>query len=410
MKLIRFRRQRGSRSLTTSGLAVPDEHPRNREAGQAVLIIMAICLAIFLGFAALATDVGTFFHDRRLIQTAADSAAIAGASELTYGDVTASAQGDAAKNGVTNGVNGTTVVVNNPPLSGPHTGNANYVEVIATESQPAFFMKAFGRSPVSISARAVAYPGNGSDAGCVYTLATSGNSISMSGNGSLSVPNCSVYADSNISMNGATSITAGAVGVAGTASGSITPAPVTISPVSDPLAYLSEPTVSGSCINPSGTTLAPNYYCGINGTYTLSGGLYIVGSGGLSGNVSGTNVTVYLTNGGGVSLKGTNSLSLTAETCTTTTGVCADGTYNDIAYFQDRTDSTQFLYNDSAATLSITGIMYLPDAELYFKGSPSATLYASVVCHDLLMKGGPTFAGLPISGGVFPIKVATLAE
>jgi hypothetical protein len=401
---------------------VLDENPRNREAGQAVIIIMAVCLTVFLGFAALATDVGMLFHDKRLIQTAADSAAIAGASELNNGDVTASAQGDAAKNGVTDGVNGATVVVNNPPLSGPHTcaNDAtycnNYVEVIATQSKPTFFLNVFGRSAVSVSARAVAYPGNGADAGCVYALATSGDGISMSGNGTLSVPNCSVYVDSNISMKGATSITAGAVGVVGTASGSITPSPVTLAAtVADPLAYLPAPTVPpvNQCITPpkSPATLTPGYYCGINGAYTLqSGGLYIVGSLNLSGNVSGTNVTVYLTNGGGVSLSGTNSLTLTAESCATTTGVCADGTYNGVAYFQDRTDSTKFSYGDTAATLSITGIMYMPDAELEFKGSPSSTLDASIVCSTLVMKGGPTLAGPPISGGIFPIKVATLAE
>ena len=229
MRLIRFRKQRGSQSVTTSSLAVLDENPRNREAGQAVIIIMALCLAIFLGFAALATDVGTFFHAKRLIQTAADSAAVAGASELYYGDVTASAQGDAAKNGVTDGVNGASVVVNNPPLSGPYTGNSNYVEVIATESQPVFFMNVFGWSAVSVSARAVAHLADSSSQDCVYTLNSNISSagITLSGSDKLKVPNCSIYDNASINMNGSTSITAMGVGEQGTGTGNITPAPTT---------------------------------------------------------------------------------------------------------------------------------------------------------------------------------------
>jgi hypothetical protein len=287
---------------------------------------------------------------------------------------------------------------------------------MAIQNQPATFMGVFGWGNMPIQARAVAYPGNGADAGCIYALETSGNGIDMSGNGALLVPKCSIYDNSDLHMNGATSITAGAVGVAGTVSGggTITPTPVSISPVLDPLNYLPAATIPPSCITPtSPATLLPGYYCNLNGTYTLTGGLYIVGSGGVSGkvsNVGGSGVTLYLTNGGGVSLGGTNSLILTAEQCTTITGVCTDHAYNNVVIFEDRTDSAQFGYNDTAATLQLSGIMYMPSAELFFKGSPSSTLDASVVCNDLLMKGGPTFDGPPISGGIFPIKVATLEE
>ena len=58
------------------------------ESGQA-LVITALCMSIFIfGFVALAADVGIMFRAKRMAQTAADGAAVAGASELAFGDRT----------------------------------------------------------------------------------------------------------------------------------------------------------------------------------------------------------------------------------------------------------------------------------------------------------------------------------
>ena len=54
------------------------------ESGQA-LIITALCMTCLFGFAALATDVGIILREKRMAQTAADGAAVAGASELAFG-------------------------------------------------------------------------------------------------------------------------------------------------------------------------------------------------------------------------------------------------------------------------------------------------------------------------------------
>ena len=110
----------------------------------------------------LATDVGTLFYMKRQLQTAADSAAIAGASEANFTDFVASARADASKNGVTNGTNGFVVTVNNPPLSGPHvagtTDAQHYVEVIVSQTlNRVLFMSLFSPNPVTVAARAVGY-------------------------------------------------------------------------------------------------------------------------------------------------------------------------------------------------------------------------------------------------------------
>src|SRR5215467_12286597 len=115
------------------------------ESGQA-LIITVLCMSCLFGFAALAADVGVLLKEERLVQAAADSAAVAGALEVNYhpAGISSAAQAAATQNGFTDGSNGATVTVNSPPLNGPHVGGANYVEVIVSQVQPTLFLGLFG--------------------------------------------------------------------------------------------------------------------------------------------------------------------------------------------------------------------------------------------------------------------------
>ncbi len=71
-----------------------------RDRGQ-VLILFLFALAVLLGFAAMAIDVGLFLHDRRALQNAADAAALAGAGYLPDGSqATQQAQQWATDNGI----------------------------------------------------------------------------------------------------------------------------------------------------------------------------------------------------------------------------------------------------------------------------------------------------------------------
>ena len=145
------------------------------ESGQ-VLIIAALCMTCLMGFVALSVDVGLMLRAKRVLQTAADSAAIAGAAEIISGTWYAAAQADAAQNGVTNGVNGATVTPRtNGPSTGPHVNNQAYVEVIVTQTQPTFFMRVFNRNTMDVTARAVAT--NVPSPSCIYTLGTTGIDI-----------------------------------------------------------------------------------------------------------------------------------------------------------------------------------------------------------------------------------------
>src|SRR5258708_10767548 len=55
----------------------------NKQSGQA-LVGTAVAMVVLAGFAGLAIDMGTLRYQKRLQQTAADGAAIAGATNLGY--------------------------------------------------------------------------------------------------------------------------------------------------------------------------------------------------------------------------------------------------------------------------------------------------------------------------------------
>src|ERR1700746_2143779 len=124
-----------------------------KQLGQ-VIVGAAVAMVVLAGFAGLAIDMGTLRYQKRLQQTAADSAAIAGAVNLEFGSgVTVGAQNASAQNGYTDNAGGAVssctaagaavgticVQVNNPPSTTTdlaHGGDANYVEVLVSQVQP----------------------------------------------------------------------------------------------------------------------------------------------------------------------------------------------------------------------------------------------------------------------------------
>ena len=137
-------------------------------------MLAAVAMTALLLAAGLAIDMGYFRYQRRRMQTAADSAAIAGASAIPYcgrGQICARQwfrppTDDASNNGFTNGSNGTTVTPITP-TTGPYAGTQS-APGSGAQPQPTFFMKIAGILSSNVSATAVAHLGNGP--GCIYAL------------------------------------------------------------------------------------------------------------------------------------------------------------------------------------------------------------------------------------------------
>jgi hypothetical protein len=181
------------------------------------------------------------------------------------------------------------------------------------------------------------------DIGCLYSLDPTGSSaFSLTGSGSIT-SGCGMMVGSSsssaLTLTGSGSITASSVGVVGNyslgGSGSITPTPVTgIAPVGDPLSNLAAPAVgsgtyTGEKISGSSSiTLSPGVYCnGISvkgsSTVTFNSGTYVLLGGGLSakgsGSLSGTGVTFYNTYNStcpyaGIDMSGSGSMNFSAPT------------------------------------------------------------------------------------------------
>ncbi len=394
------------------------------ENGQ-MLIMVALCLPVLMGFVALAVDVGVMFHTKRQLQIAADAAAIGAALDYKFNGSLSSAQqaglNAASTNGVTNGVNGATVAINMPPVDGPNAGVAGLIEAVVTQPNPTFFLSVLNTNSVTIGARAIS--GSGPGDGCVWALAKSGSDISITGSGTISIPGCEVFDNSDstnaLTLTGSGSLTAKAIGIVGnyskTGSGSIYPTPVTgTAPVADPLSSLQFPAVNtGGCSSAvsysdsSAHTIGPGCYNGISntgsgsltltpGNYTINGNFSSTGSGGInfgagtyiitgslsisgSGPLNGTGVTFFTQ--GTTSVSGSSGLNLSAPT---------SGPDDGLLFFQSRNDTSSITISGSS-NMSLQGIIYAPSSALSFSGSGSANIYTDLIVDSVSFTGSTPF-------------------
>ncbi|HWT04114.1 MAG TPA: pilus assembly protein TadG-related protein [Xanthomonadales bacterium] len=378
------------------------------ERGQ-VIPIVALALTVLFGAAALAVDVGYWRYQERLQQTAADSAAVAAASEIALGlgSVNAAAAHDATLNGFTDdGVN-VRVQTNWPPVSGAYSGNTSGVEVVIRKNQPGFFGKVLGFDTQWISARAV---GLVSSYGrfCIYGLSTSGTSVLFNGS-VVNTPKCGIISDADMTINGAT-VTAFSLGYVGSviSNGASYPGnsaqPKKALLTSDPCPTIAgcawikaHPPSSGTCLSPtvynglSTATLNPGRYCTnviINGctNVVFNAGLYEFDAGltanGVT-NVSGSGVTIY-NNTGSMIMNG-SSVNLSAPTTGNTAGVL---------FYQNPADTNAFIANGNGG--GYAGMIYFPTSQITLNGSLSQWLL--VVGSTVTING----SGTSVSSAAFP--------
>src|SRR5579863_6079558 len=208
-------RQASSRWLRMENLR---EFSRDQRANIAVAI--AIMSPVVIGAAGLAIDVGVWEKAHKHMQQAADGAASSASVAFAVASTTTvQSQGKsvAATYGYTDGANGVTVKVNQPPTSGTHTNSTGAVEVIISQPQSPYFSAMLGMGSVPVSARAVAI-GNG--LACVLALdQTAGVGVGVQGTPSVNAVNCNIYSDSagstSVNVGGSATVNANAVGAAG---------------------------------------------------------------------------------------------------------------------------------------------------------------------------------------------------
>ena len=349
--------------------------PLRRESGQ-VTILVAISMPVFCGFLGLALDVGSFYTSRQRMQSAADASARAAILELKRGSpdtMLAAATAAADANGFDSGVD-----MNFPPESGPNAGNTNFVEVIIDGDVPTMFARMLiPAASAEVRARAVAGLAAVPPAGIYVLNPTEPRALEV-GTESSVTSGLGVWVSSNhllgLSVTGASSITAPAIGVTGGFEGEgYSKQPLTgMIPDADPLAHVPAPAV-GACnfvnmkVQFATTTLDPGVYCrGIvvstNGRVTLRPGVYVLKGTGLDVNnnafLEGTGVTIYNTGdatfpAGPVLVRGNATMQISAPT---------SGSLAGVAVFFDRALPlhTANMQVSTSGDTSIEGAVYAP--------------------------------------------------
>ncbi|MBM3888635.1 MAG: hypothetical protein FJ388_05860 [Verrucomicrobia bacterium] len=358
-----------------------------RRSGQ-TMGIMAVVMVGMLALVALIVDAGRLHANRRHAQRTADAAAQAGARELLFGN-TASLQENArvaalAYAGLNAANTNTGVLVEVPPSiasNSQYAGSNGAVRVELTRPVETTFMRLLLRLDtvnVRATATAMAVPGT-FDATILLLAPAVPGALNLDGNGSLSVPNGTVYVDSSspdaVILNGNTWMLTQSLTIVGGESvvgnGAIIGPVVTGAPVMpDPLHYLPAPVLSdyptsldsgGTAANPdtrkitgnANVTINPGIYWGgisvsANATVHMNPGRYIIAGGGITvsgnGKVEGADVFIYNTrdpqNPEGAGAHAPVSIVGNGYTVLKAPDAAADSTYKGILIFNDRASTT----------------------------------------------------------------------
>lgn len=176
-----------------------------------ISIIAAMSMPVLVGFMGLGAEAASWYNGKRTLQNAADSAAIAAATNgdaSTYDD---EAKAVAARYGFTDGEDGITVTASN---TAPCPGGSNdCYSVTITRLQPMILAQVTGYqgdgtvngSPAKlISAKAVATQTLGPRPYCVLALAGTGHAEAIRSNGApfADLTGCGVMSNSNATCNG----------------------------------------------------------------------------------------------------------------------------------------------------------------------------------------------------------------
>jgi hypothetical protein len=317
------------------------------ESGQ-VLVMAALSMTVLVGFVGFATDVGFLLSEKRMAQSLADAAAVAGAAEsLKEGTPSTVTSGmwtivshDEIMNGYTPGSattgsssvtasnsNGSLTMNVGSSITVPSYASPGYVQSIVTVNAPTVFMATFAalfgtshpgapsRSSVGVTASAIASNAIASN-GCIY-VQNDGDyaspAVDMGGNSLITATTCGMTVNGDLTMGGNGTIDALFVAVSGTFSGqnSGTNWSQHVPPQGDPISKLQDTpnqptpgtTAGGPCgSTPSGTACVYDYGCS-GGSCTLSGVTlnpttptvyYFDEPVNVSGQVTMTNATIYL--------------------------------------------------------------------------------------------------------------------
>lgn len=365
----------------------------------------AMLLVPLIGLVSLATEGGNWYLTQRSMQHAADSAAIAAATNGDTGYVE-EARSVASGYGYTHGTGNVTVnVINTAACPSPMT-ETNCYQVTVTRPVPLYLAGIVGyagdavvsgQRAQTVSARATARPRGAGENYCMVGLQSSGEAIRVNGGPKVDLAGCDMFSNSNLVCNGSNADTGVRYGDAvgssscGETQRSGQPA------LTDPKAEL----WSGSLIPPNTCGSYPQGTAGpvLASSTSWASPVKMCGDTRLTADVNVTtpNSVLVIYNGrlnlNGRTLKTSGSGSLTVIFSGVSTnggpttyvhtptgsGVIdiaapSSGDWSGVAMYQDgrltgNRNSLNFSYSGNNPTLNIQGLVYLPNGEFSISGA-----------------------------------------
>ena len=381
---------------------LPSRFARNARGN--VAIMSALILPAVLGTFGIGTEAVSWYEGQRSEQNAADSAAIAGASNAGA-NFDAEAKAVAAQYGYADGLAGVTVTaLNNQPCP---TGGSNCYKVTISKIQPLYLAQMVGYAgdavkggapAKAIRASAVAIQGTWPRPYCVLALASSGTSPALRTNGApnADLSGCNVMSNTAATCTGS-NLKADMGDAHGANSGCGVVSNSSVPTATDPYAALASNIPANGCGSypqipgKKGTPLpASNQVSGfqswsgnvpkcgdvqLTGPVTIdtdsNGAVLVIENGQLNTN----GFTIQTSNGSALTIvfSGTAGAYIHAPTGGGTLDVAAPtkGPWSGVAVYQDPslTQGVDVSAAGNSPTWDITGLVYMPHASVTFSGA-----------------------------------------
>lgn len=378
----------------------------------AVLPLAALLLPILVTVGGLGVDTSSWMMNRRDLQTAADSAALAAAWEAARGAsdeiIEYAALKEAMKNGYEPTQNGILEVV--------YDEEAESVSVALSQETELYFTKMIMDGQVTTAVQSFANVVEGEVDYCILSLdQVAAGSTTTSGAVDLSMPDCGIAVnsvdDEAMQLNGNVTIDVEDVAIVGNYDLNGGSAQFTydnletgVPETPNPYEGTEEPSAS-ACnynnrnISGAGThTLSPGVYCGGlkisgNNTIVFEPGVYIIKGGDLDisggGSLTGVHVAFYLTNAG----SNFAQLEITGSKTITFSAPEPGNTLAGFVFYQDpdAPDSNSGNNLTGTANIQIDGVMYFPSQELNFGGNTTveSDICTKIVAKQVILHGTP---------------------
>lgn len=395
-----------------------------RDRRAAVALILALAAPVMLLAVAMGLEIGRWTFTQLDLQRTADMAAVAGGEGLANNDTLEQSADAAANVAEINGASGTT---NRTWNAGTLVLSDNQVTVkitngVRNSADPAVLVTV--RKPVSLMFTNLLTSATSMTLGstamaelgpqpCVLAVGTSGTSISAQGTVGVSLSGCSAYSDSSLTVGGNVTFNASALYASGTISvgsnvtGTATnPAIQTsgVTPLTDPYANdvalqnalaeancapQQQPVISGNDVILSPNTCYGNLKIGNTqvldfsspGLYTINGSISVDGSSGAQ--ISGSGITIVST--GTLSITGNfnnGAITFTAPTVAS----AQNGAIPGILFASTSNQATTI---GGGTALPYTGLLYLPNANIKFAGTPTggSTGCAKILAQSVTIVG-----------------------